>query len=273
MPLSLILLIAVVQGVTEFLPVSSSGHLALIPVIIQQPYQGQTIDVAAHVGTLIAVLFYMRHELLKIIASMFGPSRTKQMKTYRRLGIMIIVATIPLVVIGFIVDYTEWRALRLITTLAWANLIFAGLLWATDRFSSSVYNLTDMRWSAAIGIGLMQIFALIPGASRSGVTMSAARFFGYDRITAARFSLLLSLPAISGAGFLKVIHVVKVGDVQLGIDILLVTIMSALAALLAIHLLMSWLTRSNFNIFVVYRLALGCILLLAIHQGWITQTL
>ena len=96
-------------------------------------------------------------------------------------------------------------------------------------------------------------------------------FFGYDRITAARFSLLLSLPAISGAGFLKAIHVVKVGDVQLGIDILLVTIISALAALLAIRLMMSWLTRSNFNIFVIYRLILGCILLLAIHHGWITQ--
>lgn len=271
MPFSLILLVAAVQGLTEFLPVSSSGHLILIPAIIQLPYQGQTMDVAAHVGTLIAVLFYLRRELLEIIASMYGPTHTTQMVTYRRLGIMIIIATMPLIVVGFVVNYAEWRALRLVTTLAWANLIFAGLLWATDKFSMSVYKITDMRWSAAIGIGLMQIFALIPGASRSGVTMSAARFFGYDRITAARFSLLLSLPAIAGAGFLKAFHAVKGGGVQLGVDAILVTIMSAFFALLAIRLMMAWLTKSNFNIFVVYRMALGGILLIAIHQGWITQ--
>ncbi len=269
MQFSLILLVAAIQGVTEFLPVSSSGHLVLIPVITAHPYQGQTIDVAAHVGTLIAVLVYLRRDIFNITAAMFGRVDNAQQADHRRLGLMIIGATIPVVLVGFVVNYADWHWLTLVTTLAWANIAFAGLLWAADRFGGQLHGLADMRWSAAMGIGLMQICALIPGASRSGVTMTAARFFGYDRLTAARFSLLLSLPAIAGAGLLKTIDIIDAGDAQLGVDAAMVAVLSALFAWLAIRVMMSWLARANFTIFVIYRLGLGMVLLLGLQLGLI----
>ena len=269
MPISLILLIAAIQGATEFLPVSSSGHLVLIPIITAHSYQGHTIDVAAHVGTLIAVVVYLRRDILNINAAIFGRSDCVQKADHQRLGLMIIGATIPVVLVGFVVNYANWHWLTLVTTLAWANIAFAGLLWAADRFGGQLHGLADMRWSAAMGIGFMQICALIPGASRSGVTMTAARFFGYDRLAAARFSLLLSLPAIAGAGLLKTIDIIDAGNDQLGIDAAMVAVLSALLAWLAIRAMMSWLTRANFTIFVVYRLGLGMILLLGLQFGLI----
>ena len=270
MPFSLILLIAAIQGVTEFLPVSSSGHLVLVPVLTAQPYQGQTIDVAAHVGTLVAVLVYVRRDIFAITAAMFGRAPSARQTSDRLLGLMIIAATMPLLMIGFVVNYADWHWLTLVTTLAWANIIFAGLLWAADRCGDHLRALNTMRWSAAMGIGLMQIFALIPGASRSGVTMTAARFFGYNRLTAARFSLLLSLPAIAGAGLLKFVDLIITGDTQLGTDAALVMVFSALFAWLAIRLMMSWLTKANFTIFVIYRLGLGLVLIMGLQLGWIT---
>ena len=271
MPLSVILLVAVIQGVTEFLPVSSSGHLALIPIITAQSYQGQTIVVAAHVGTLIAVLVYLRRDIFNITAAILGRADTAEQTDHRRLGLMIMGATIPVALIGFAVNYADWHWLTFVTTVAWANIAFAGLLWAADRFGGQFYGLADMRWSAAMSIGLMQICALIPGASRSGVTMTAARFFGYDRLTAARFSLLLSLPAIAGAGLLKTIDIIDAGDAQLGLDAAMVAVLSALFAWLAIRVMMSWLVRANFTIFVVYRLGLGMMLLLGLQLGLIAR--
>ena len=272
MTFSLTLIVAAIQGVTEFLPVSSSGHLVLIPLVTSHPYQGQTIDVAAHVGTLIAVLIYLRQDILNISVAIFCQADSAKQTHHRHLGLMIVGATMPLALFGFIVNYADWHWLTLVTTIAWANIAFAGLLFAADRFGEQCYGLTDMRWSAAICIGLMQICSLIPGASRSGVTMTAARFFNYDRMTAARFSLLLSLPAIAGAGFLKSIDVIDAGDTQFGYDVATVAVLSALFALLAIRIMMSWLAKANFTIFVVYRLALGILLLIGLERGLVATS-
>jgi len=272
MPFSLILIVAAIQGVTEFLPVSSSGHLVLIPVITSHPYQGQTIDVAAHVGTLVAVLIYLRQDILNISVSIFSQADSANQTHHRHLGLMIVGATTPLALVGFILNYADWHWLKLVTTIAWANIAFAGLLFAADRYGGHWQGLTDMRWPAAICIGLMQVCALIPGASRSGVTMTAARFLNYDRMTAARFSLLLSLPAIVGAGLLKSIDIIDAGNTQLGYDAATVAVLSALFALLAIRIMMSWLAKANFTIFVVYRLALGIILLTGLELGLIATS-
>ena len=272
MPFSLILLVAAIQGLTEFLPVSSSGHLVLVSFITSHPYQGLTIDVAAHVGTLIAVMVYLRQDILNIIVATFNQTSSVNQTYHRHFGLMVVGATMPLALIGFVVNYADWHWLTLATTLAWANIAFAGLLFAADRYGGQWHGLTDMRWSVAMCIGLMQIFALIPGASRSGVTMTAARFFNYDRMTAARFSLILSLPAIAGAGFLKSIDLINAGDIQLGYDAALVALMSALFASLAIRIMMSWLAKANFTIFVVYRLAIGIILLIGLELGLIAMS-
>ena len=215
MPVSLILLVAFVQGITEFLPISSSGHLALIPMLTSHPYQGQILDVAAHIGTLVAVAVYLRSDLFKIMTSLVDINPADHLIVHRQLGLMILFATLPIIFIGYLVNYAEWQWLTLITTLAWANLIFAFLLWAADHFGKSALDLTQMRWAAAFTIGLLQVFSLIPGASRSGVTITAARCLGYDRVSAARFSLLLSIPVILGAGFLKVIELIAVSYTHL----------------------------------------------------------
>jgi undecaprenyl-diphosphatase len=152
-------------------------------------------------------------------------------------------------------------------TLAIANLVFAVLLWHADRVGTLGRHIIDMRFGTAFAIGLMQCLALIPGASRSGVTMTAARYLGFERLAAARFSLLLSIPTIAGAGLLKGVDIAAEGDVALGIDAALVALLSFGFALAAIGWMMRWLARADFRIFVWYRMALGAVLLLAIAAG------
>ena len=216
MPLSLLILVATVQGLTEFLPVSSSGHLVLIPIITNFAYQGRSIDVAAHVGTLIAVAFYLRVEIIAILTALLYFGRRDPANA--RLGILLALATIPVVVAGYFVNYADWIWIDMVQTLALANFGFAILLWLSDRVSIKSRGLESVTWLPALLIGTAQICALIPGASRSGVTISAARFLGYDRITAAQLSLLLSLPTIAGAGVLKSLDLNESGDVALGSD-------------------------------------------------------
>ncbi len=271
MPLGLLILVAVIQGLTEFLPVSSSGHLVLIPLITSYPYQGQTIDVAAHVGTLLAVLLYLRAEVIHIAGSFLGLRQNDPATVM--LGIMLTLATIPVVVVGYFVNYANLDWLSLVHTLALANLGFAGLLWIADKAPIRHETLDSMSWQRAAIIGIAQIFALIPGASRSGVTMTAARFLGFDRVVAARFSLLLSIPVIAGAGLLKAKDLVEVGNLALGIDALVVLALSTILALLAIRWMMGLLARSTFAIFVYYRLALGGLLFILLISGQINPTL
>ena len=261
MPLNLLILVAVIQGLTEFLPVSSSGHLALIPMITDHPYQGRAIDVAAHVGTLGAVRWYRRTDLL----AMLPGGDVGQ----RRLIASLIIATVPVIIIGFAVNAADPAWLTSPMTLAISNLVFAGLLWQADRVGALTRRLADMRIGTALMIGLVQCAALIPGASRSGVTMMAARYLGFDRLAAARFSLLLSIPAIAGAGLLKGLEIAAAGDTQLGLDAGVVMVLSFVFALLAIGWMMRLLARTNFTIFVWYRLVLGGVLLAAIMTGLI----
>ena len=263
MPLFMIILVAAVQGLTEFLPVSSSGHLALIPAIIDRPYQGRAIDVAAHVGTLGAVLLYLRADL----GSMLGALRPGGEVAQRRLIVLLALATVPVVIAGFVVNSLDPAWLTSLPTLAFANLIFAALLWHADRVGAMTRRIAEMRFGGAIVIGLAQCLALIPGSSRSGVTMTAARYLGFERLAAARFSLLLSIPAIAGAGLLKGADIVADGDVALGIDAALVCLLSFGFALAAIGWMMRWLARADFRVFVWYRFGLGALLLGAIAAG------
>lgn len=267
MPLSLLFLVAAVQGLTEFLPISSSGHLVLIPIVTDFAYQGRMIDVAAHVGTLIAVAYYLRAELIAIISALLCFGRSDPLNA--RLGMLLILATIPVVFVGYFVNYAHWHWMDMVQTLAIANLGFAFLLWLSDNAPINRNGLDSVTWAPAILIGIAQICALIPGASRSGVTMSAARFLGYDRITAARLSLLLSLPTIAGAGLLKSLDLVKSGDMTLGSEAVIVIVLSAGLAWLSISWMMRWLAVANFGIFIYYRMALGVLLLLGLAQGWL----
>ena len=178
-----------------------------------------------------------------------------------------------MIIAGYIVNYANWQWLEMVYSLAIANLVFAVILWFADKVPATRRDLGQIGLPHALIIGIVQICALIPGASRSGVTMSAARFLGYDRVTAARFSLLLSLPTIAGAGLLKTLDLVKSGDATLGADAVVVVVLSAGLAWLAIRWMMRWFTTAGFGIFVCYRLALGGLLLLALAQDWVPPSI
>lgn len=260
--------IALIQGITEFLPVSSSGHLVLIPHITAFADQGQVMDVAAHIGTLAAVMLYLRRDITAMLASLF--TRAVDKMRYRRLTGLLIIASLPVIIAGLLLELAGGEFLRLVWIVASANLVFALWLWVADRrdiqtdlsrSDTRQHEWEKLSYLHALYIGLAQICALIPGASRSGVTMTMARQLGYDRLSAARFSLLLSVPVIAGAGVLKGISLYRTSE---GVDMLslgLVAGLSFIFALLAIRWMMGWLARADFRIFVFYRLGLGIVLL------------
>ena len=264
------LLLALVQGITEFLPVSSSGHLVLVPSITNRSDHGVSIDVAAHIGTLIAVMIYVRSDLIKMTLALRNTA-LKSLRPNANILIdapslmmikMLIIATIPVIIAGFLVSLFEPDMLRLVQTVAISNIIFAIFLWHSDKTSPSEHTLSEMGLKQALFIGLAQMLALIPGTSRSGVTMTMARYLGFERLSAARFSLLLSIPVIIAAGCLQVVTLIRQEDIVVGAAALYVAVFSCIIALGAIHGMMKWLGRANFNLFVYYRFALGLVLLI-----------
>ena len=268
-----IFLISLIQGITEFLPISSSGHLILLPVLTGLADQGQTADVAAHFGTLAAVMLYLRRDLIRM-ASFVLPFNKTDKVSLRLFGILIL-SSLPVILVGLAIEILSPSFLRLTITVALANIFFAGWLYWADRQPVRhrlCKNGKDYEWSQltiwqAVFIGIAQVAALIPGASRSGVTMTMARQLGLDRLSAARFSLLLSVPVIGGAAVLKTANLFS-AEIPPDIPALAaITSLSFVCALGAIRWLMGWLTSANFTIFVLYRLMLGAILLGLIMTG------
>ncbi|MGF1641226.1 MAG: undecaprenyl-diphosphate phosphatase [Rhodospirillales bacterium] len=255
-----LVVLALVQGITEFLPISSSGHLILVPFVAGWADQGLLIDVATHVGTLGAVLIYFRRDVWAMLAGLLRLVRGRS-DPGARLALLVVAATIPVVVAGLVLDRVYPQGFRSIVVIGWTTLVFGVLLYAADALGMTVRRLEHLRLSDAMVIGGSQILALIPGTSRSGITMTAARLLGFDRTDAARFSLLLSMPTILGAGVLKGLQLWRTGDAQLTGDALLVAGLALVAALVAIALMMAWLRRATFTPFVVYRVVLGLVLL------------
>jgi len=270
LPLLHVFILAVVQGLTEFLPVSSSGHLVLAWEYFdragwQVPEQTQgdrlIIDVAVHVGTLLAVCLYFRRDIAQIG---LGLARlpTGQMNPGARLAIHVILGSIPIVVVGFLFKDTITETLRDVRIVAWATIGFAVLLLIADRTGLTVRRVEHLGATGAVFIGLAQVLAFIPGTSRSGITMTAARFLGFERPEAARFSLLLSIPAILGAGTLTGLDLYESGNIRLGFDAIAAAALSFLVAFLSIALMIRWLRRAGFTPFVFYRIFLGAALLI-----------
>ncbi|MCH7551360.1 MAG: undecaprenyl-diphosphate phosphatase [Proteobacteria bacterium] len=264
MPILHIAVLALVQGVTEFLPISSSGHLILVPAVAGWPDQGLAIDVAMHVGTLGAVILYFHRDLWSMIAGLAGMRRRDP---GARLAGHLVLGTVPAVIAGFLLDRYYPGGIRGLEVIAWTTLGFGVLLFAADRLGMTVRRLEHLRAGDVVIIGLAQVLALVPGTSRSGITMTAGRLLGLERKEAARFSLLLSIPIILGAGALKGWALYRTGDPQLTSDALLAAGMAFAAALVAITAMMAWLRRATFTPFVVYRVGLGGFMLAVIY-GW-----
>jgi undecaprenyl-diphosphatase len=262
MSLEQLVLLALVQGITEFLPISSSGHLALVHELTGWADQGIMVDVAVHGGTLGAVLLYFRHDVWKMIVGAAKLLRGR-MTPDGQLALYIAVATLPIVLVGYLLLKSGMvGSLRTAEIVAWGNLVFAIILWISDRIGLTVRRMDHMSWGSAIAIGLSQVLALIPGASRAGVTISTARFLGFERAEAARFSMLLSIPTILGASVASSIAVYEAGNVALGMDMAVAALLSLGAALIAIHLFMKMMAHMTLTPFVIYRLVLGAFLLI-----------
>lgn len=267
MPLMHLAVLAAVQGITEFLPISSSAHLILVPAFTGWPDQGLTIDVAVHVGTLGAVVLYLGRDVLDMLKGIVLLAIGRVTRGARLFGLLVL-ATIPVVIAGFLLERYNGGTFRDTEVIGWAMLGFGVVLYYVDQAYLTVCRMEHMSIAQAAVIGLSQVLALIPGTSRSGITMTAARMFGYERPDAARFSMLLSIPTILGAGVLKGWELYKSGNVRLEHDAVISAGLAFAFALVSIALMMSWLKRASFTPFVVYRVALGGLLLLWIYGAF-----
>ncbi len=258
--------LAVVQGITEFLPISSSGHLILVLLLTTWPDQGLMIDVAVHVGSLGAVVAYLWSDLRAMVAGAFDWRAGGLLgHPARRLILHVAVATVPIVLVGLAVSGVLDQ-LRRLDVIGWTMLLFGVALYVADQRCRADRSLGDMRLGGALVVGFAQVLALIPGTSRAGITMTAARVLGYERTEAARFSMLLSIPTIAAAGLLMAVELARLGELAVTQDVVVGAALAFVSAFVAIVLMMRWLRHASFTPFVVYRVVLG-VVLLAIAYG------
>lgn len=253
-------ILALVQGLTEFLPVSSSAHLILLPRVAGWADQGLAFDVAVHVGTLCAVVWYFRHELVPMGHDWFGSLRGRHTPD-SRLAWAVLFGTIPVGIAGLAFNDLIEVHLRSPLVIAATTIGFGLLLWWSDRAGRRERDEHAITWRDVLVVGVAQAIALIPGTSRSGITMTAALFMGLDRVGAARFSFLLSIPVIVLAGGLETLKLIRsAAPVDWGALVLGVVI-SAISAYLCIRVFIALLQRIGMTPFVIYRLVLGGVLL------------
>lgn len=262
MTLLQILVLALIQGLTEFLPVSSSAHLILGSRLFAWPDQGLVFDVATHLGTLFAVLVYFRSEISAILAAWLRPVASPEQARHRNLGKYLILASIPVILVGLLAYGVVEAHMRDIRVIAFTTLLFGSLLWLTDAFFTRERTIEDMRLKPALLIGVAQVFALVPGASRSGVTIMMGRMLGFGAESAARFSFLLAVPVIAAAGGFGLLRMfmdqAAIDWVQFGLAVAA----AAVAGWICIAVFLSLLQRIGLLPFIIYRLALGALLLI-----------
>ena len=255
--------LSALQGITEFLPVSSSGHLALFSHFTTFPDQGLTLDVAVHVGSILAVMIYFVSTIYKIIIALFKTHfiptlKEENAKTFW----LLVIGTIPVVIAGLILHNLGTEELRSPRLIGWTILGYGILLYIADKFSLTIRSIKHLNILDAFLIGCAQCLSLIPGTSRSGITITMGRFLGMERREAAKFSMLLSIPAILGAGSLVAYELYQSQNLQALLYSLDAVVYSFVASIIAIYIVMWWLKKSTFLPFVVYRIFLGTFLLL-----------
>ena len=258
MPLFHLILVALIQGLTEFLPVSSSGHLILIPSLTGLEDQGQAIDVAVHLGTLVAVVLYFWADVRVGLAGIPRMLTGRIDTPGARLAFLLMIATIPAILFGLVLKLTGLSdAMRSMTVIGWTMLLFGLLLYVADQ--RGVTTKTDKDWSLrdAIQMGLWQAVALIPGTSRSGICITAGRMLGYTRHDAAKLAMLMSIPTIFASGALLSFEVAATANAQAARDGAIAAVFAFFAALVALSLMMRLLRSTSFTPYVIYRVILG----------------
>jgi undecaprenyl-diphosphatase len=263
MDLLQIIVLALVQGLTEFLPVSSSAHLILVPVVTEWPDQGLAFDVAVHVGTLSAVVLYFRRELISMSGSWLKSVTGKGFDNDARLAWAVLFGTIPVGLAGLLFkDFIEAN-LRSPLVIAVATLVFGLLLWWADARGRGRREEYSIGWKDVLIIGVAQACALIPGTSRSGATMTAGLMMGLSRQAAARFSFLLSIPVIVLAGGLEALDYLEHASITDLQPLMLGALISGVSAYFCIHFFLKLLERIGMMPFVIYRILLALVLYVA----------
>ena len=262
MTLIQIIVLALVQGFSEFLPISSSAHLILVPVVTGWQDQGLAFDIAVHVGTLTAVMFYFRKEIVSMTIDWSQSCIQRKQVGESSLAWGVIIGTIPVCIAGLLFSDVIDTVLRSPLVIAATTIGFGFLLWYADARGKQERDEHGLSFKDVLIIGIAQAFALIPGTSRSGITMTAALMLGLTRSAAARFSFLLSIPAILASGSYKTLQLIKADAVVNWTEILLGVFLSGLVAYVCIHFFLKLLERVGMMPFVIYRFILGIVLIL-----------
>ena len=247
-----ILILSAVQGISEFLPISSSAHLILISNFYNLKTSSLLIDISLHLGSLFAIIFYFRKDLFNL-------------KDNHKLLKLIIIGSIPLIIFGYILHTTELiYVLRNIKVIAWATLIFGIFLFFADQRKIDKNISTNLNIKIIIFIGLFQILALVPGVSRTGITLTAARFLKFNRVDSSKISFLLSIPALAGASFLGLKDVSN-QPIEINYLIIISVILSFIFSYLTVRFFLFYINQFSLNIFVIYRIIVSLILFLIIY--------
>lgn len=248
--------LGIVQGLTEFLPVSSSAHLALVPWIFGWRDPGLAFDVALHLGTLVAVLWFFRAEWVRLIASAWSIVTTRRLDTpEKRRVVHLIIATIPGGIAGLLLSHYAETYFRSPALIATTLIVMGVILWAADKVAPQSRDLDQMTWTQALALGVAQCFALVPGVSRSGSTITAGRALGFRRESAAVFSFLMSMP-ITAAAALKEVPA-ALHEHGLSAALIVGVVASGVSGWLAISVLLKYVSRHSYGIFAAYRVLLG----------------
>ncbi|WP_068300673.1 undecaprenyl-diphosphate phosphatase [Pararhodobacter sp. CCB-MM2] len=262
MPLYHILILALIQGITEFLPISSSGHLILLPQLAGWQDQGVALDVSVHVGTLLAVMLYFRADVAMVLRGIPAMLRGRLDSPGARMAFLLFVATVPVMALGLVLKATGLvDAMRSMAVIGWTMLVFGVILYAADKLGPEDRRAEGWTFRDAILLGLWQAVALIPGTSRSGSTITGARFLGFERHDAARLSMLMSIPTIIASGAITALDLVETANAQAAIDGAIGAAISFVAALFALKVMMKFLAAVSFTPYVIYRVLLGMFLL------------
>jgi undecaprenyl-diphosphatase len=269
------IVLGIVQGLTEFLPISSSGHLLLVPwlfnwhFLLENPGLNKTFDVALHLGTFVAVVAYFWREIVRLIGAWARSiARRSLAEPEARLAWLLIVSTIPAALVGVLFEDFITERLGKPWMIGVAMIVFAGFMYLIDHLAKLDRDMEDLSWFDALLIGVAQALALLPGVSRSGITMMTGLVLRLDRESAARYSFLMSIPVIGGAAAYKGLEIAKDGlPPNTATPFLAGMVAAALSGLAAIWFVLAYLKRHNFNIFVVYRIAVGAGVLILIAAG------
>ncbi len=285
------IILGIVQGLTEFLPISSSGHLIIVPWLFGWESSGLSFDAALHLGTLIAVFGYFRHDILAMIRAiplaLRHPLRVlrssesevvpagDERSVFGKLGLLIVVGSIPGGIVGILsqgaIDdffHDDDNIDRAVAVVAILLIVFALVLWWADKVGARSRNLGSMTWRDAVAVGAAQCLALVPGVSRSGITLSAGLFRGINRADAARFSFLLGIPLVTIAGLSGVVDIVRDSpSTEEIVQMIAGMISAAVSGWLAISGLLRFLQHSSTRVFVIYRIIAGIFVLLVLASG------